>query len=422
MRAATLQQSGKHLFYGWWIVIGATLGWALNGGVYFYGFGTFFLPLQSTFGVGRAAISGAISLSRMETGLLGPIGGFLVDRFGPRRIMLFGVALQGTGFILLSQVTTIYQFYVVFVLLVAFGGGLGFAQPLMAAVANWFIRRRGLAFGIATSGIGLGGFIVPGLAWIITTYGWRVAFVFSGLTTWAVGIPIALLMRHRPEQYGYLPDGAAPQEVDFTARQALKTSAFWLLGVAFALRVMVSGSMVIHLVPFMQDSGISTGIAALALGSLAVTSVVGRLGFGWLGDRFGRKQMVMLALVLMTLSMFVVSLATATWHIAVFFVLYAPAYGGLASMMHALRGDYFGRTAFATITGFMSTLMAAGTIIGPFFAGYVYDTTGSYRIAFATFAFASLLSLALIAVVRRPTLEEPPTEVHPAPVVSKTLE
>ena len=417
----TKKFSSSSIFFGWWIVIASTFGFALNAGLYFYGFGSFFIPLQETFNVGRASLSGAFALARLETGLLGPIEGYVVDRFGPRKIMLLGVFMQGLGFIILSRVNTITEFYIVFVFLLALGSALGFSQPLLAVLANWFINKRGLVMGIATSGIGIGGLFVPILAWIIVTSGWRPAMIFAGVVTWVAGIPLALVMRHRPEQYGYLPDGASVHnatidvandhdssndqepELEFTARQALRTKAFWLLGIAFSLRVMVSGSMVIHLIPYLEDSGMSKELAALALGSLAMTSVIGRLGFGWLGDRFDRKNMVLVALAVMGFSMLILAFATRTWHIVAFFILYAPSYGGLAAMMHAIRGDYFGRTAFATISGFMATLMAVGTIIGPVFAGYVFDVTGSYRIAFITFGIATFAALALIVATKKPT-------------------
>jgi OFA family oxalate/formate antiporter-like MFS transporter len=164
--------------------------------------------------------------------------------------------------------------------------------------------------------------------------------------------------------------------------------------------------MVIHLIPFLEDNGLSKALAAVALGSLAMTSVIGRLGFGWLGDRFDRKRMVLFALTVMGFSMFILASATQMWHIAVFFILYAPAYGGLAAMMHALRGDYFGRTSFATISGFMATIMAVGTIIGPIFAGYVFDVTGSYRLAFITFGIATFVALILIVVTKQPTEQD----------------
>ncbi len=248
------------LFYGWWIVLGATIADALSGGFYLYGFSAFFMPLINDFGWSRAATSGAFSLSRIEGGLLGPLGGFLVDKFGPRKMMLIGMTMIGAGFILLSRIDSLVAFYLVFTLCIAVGVTLGIHQAVIVAVTNWFIKKRGMALGFASTGMGIGGALVPVLAWLIVQYGWRDTAVITGLTFWFVGIPIALMMRHRPEQYGYLPDGETPEEhvtegnpestkaerllstnsekrrasnrdISFTVHQALRTKAFWLVAV-----------------------------------------------------------------------------------------------------------------------------------------------------------------------------------------------
>ena len=209
MQFKELTKRPKRIFYGWWIVLGAALGMALNASVYFYGFGVFFDSLITEFKSSRVVLSGAFSLARLESGLLGPIDGFLVDRFGPRKVMLIGVLLMGTGFVVLSRVSSITGFYLAFILMLALGAGLGFATPLITAVGNWFVRRQGVAFGLAMSGIGLGGLLVPLLSWVITQYGWRNAMLVAGITVFIVATPISLLMRHKPEQYGDVPDGEA---------------------------------------------------------------------------------------------------------------------------------------------------------------------------------------------------------------------
>ena len=399
----------KGIFFGWWIVVGGVLAFALNSSLYFYGFSAFFLPLAQQFGVGRAALSGAFSLARLESGFFGPIEGYMVDRFGPRKLMLIGVAIFGFGFIVLSQVETLWQFYVVFILLITLGTSIGFSSPILTTVANWFVQKRSLAMGIVSSGVGVGGLIIPVLGWLIVNLGWRPTAVIVGLTIWAFGMPLALVMRHRPEQYGYLPDGAVAasnepveEERSLTPKEALRSSAFWLLSFSFGLRVMVTGALAIHLIPFLVDRGIRPELAALALGSVATTSVLGRLGFGWLGDRWEKRYMIALLLVVMAISMLVIATTTRTWQIFLFVALYAPSYGGLAAMMHAIRGDYFGRRNFGTIMGMMSVVTTLGTIAGPLFAGYVFDVTGSYQQAFLVFAATTIIAVFLVLLARQP--------------------
>ncbi|MFC2022289.1 MFS transporter [Chloroflexota bacterium] len=379
----------------------------MNAGVYFYGFGALFDSLIGEFRCTRAML--------LESGVLGPIDGLLVDKFGPRKVMLVGVLLMSVGFVVLSLVSSITEFYLVFVLMVALGSGLGFTTPLMTAVGNWFVRRQGIAFGLASAGVGLGGLLIPLLSWIIAQHGWRTAVLVGGITIFAIATPIALLMRHKPEQYGYVPDGEASpmkeerqtgEQADFTAREALKTRAFWLLSITFAIRLMVTGAVPVHIMPFLLDSGFPRGIAAAALGSIAIISVPGRLGYSWLGDRFEKRYVIAGLLLLLGGSLVLLCYVESVWQLFIFLGLYAPAYGGLAALMQAIRGEYFGRRAFGTIMGFMAMVIMLGTITGPIFAGYVWDITGSYRLAFLTFAVATVVAMGLILGVKPPVKKE----------------
>ena len=155
------------IFYGWWIVLASAIAFALEGGIYFYGFSAFFIPIVSEFGWSRAAISGAFSFSRIEGAIIGPIGGLLIDKFGPRKIMFLGITIMGIGFILLSRIDSLVTFYLVFILLIAMGSTVGIQMTTLVAIVNWFKKKRGTAMGIGLSGVGVGGLIVPALAWLI---------------------------------------------------------------------------------------------------------------------------------------------------------------------------------------------------------------------------------------------------------------
>jgi len=425
------------IFYGWWIVVASTITLALHGGFYFYGFSTFFVPLEKAFGWSRIAISGAFSLSRMEGGIIGPIGGFLIDKFGPRKMMFLGITIMGTGFILLSRIDSITQFYLVFILLIALGGTVGIGEATFVSIANWFIKKRGTAMGIGVSGVGIGGVLVPILGWLIVQYGWRQTAVITGLIILMVGIPLSFIMRHRPEQYGYLPDGETRQEsktptepeaakiehrssktspkesattidINFSPRQALKTRAFWLLALIFGLRQFISGAVVIHQIPFLIGLGIPAQLAATLLGSLAMISIVGRIGFGRLADIFEKRYVMAICMALLAFGCLILANSQTLWHVIAFLIIYAPAYGGGSTLMMALRGEYFGRLYFGTIMGFMNLIQIFGTVLGPIFAGWIFDVTGSYRTAFITFAIAAATSTVLLLITKRPVLRTVP--------------
>ena len=423
-----------NIFYGWWILIAGTSIMTVVGTTNTYGLSLFFIPLITQFGWSRAALSGALSLARLESGLIGPLEGFLVDRFGPRKMMLLGVPLIAVGFYLLSRLEDITAFtgwdalilfYTIYVLGITLGSSLGTSMAASTAVANWFIRRRGTALGILSAGVGIGaGLWVPVIGMVLARTSWEQASVFAAFLVLIVGIPAAFVMRHRPEDYGYLPDGetapaedataansertqARPRvvEEEFTVRQALSTPAFWVLAFSFAMRVMVTSAVTLHLVPLLSDMGRSPLEAAFALSAQAILSIIGRIGLGYIGDRFDKKVVYTAALLVLLVGVLVLAFATEVWQVGIFLVLYAPAYGGAAALMSALRGDYFGRRAFATIAGAMTPINTLGTISGPLFAGLVYDNTGSYQIAMFTFAAIVAVNLVLLQMLRRPHLK-----------------
>ena len=408
----------RGMFYGWWIVIAGGLGMSITAGINFHGFGNFIIPLTNEFGWNRTTISGLFSLARMESGLLGPLEGWLVDRVGPRRLMIFGIPLMGVGYILMSRVNSLAAFFFVYIFAITLGNSLGMSTPMAAAVANWFNRKRGLAFGIMWSGVGLGGLFVPAVGWLIAAYNWRIASIVIGVFIIVMGIPIAALMRHRPEPYGYMPDGEEPDtddetgEVrrrqqpdlsqDFTAREALMTSSFWYLTLSIAARSLVSGGVGLHLVPYFVDLGASDVFAATLAGAVGVLSIPGRFGLSAVSDYLNRRYVMAVSLFLMTIAIVFMARATSVTQVLPFLVLYAAAQGGISVIPQSLIAEYFGRRAYATIQGFRGTIQMIGIIIGPLVSGYVFDTTGSYEWAFMGFGAASLVSLGLVLLMRPP--------------------
>ncbi|MCX6022679.1 MAG: MFS transporter [Chloroflexi bacterium] len=346
MRAdAAAVERGARLFFGWWIVAAAAASTALSGGLYYYGGTTFMVPLAEEFGWSRTALAGVFSVASLQGGILGPFGGYLVDRFGPRRVMLFGVALMGAGYMAFSRIDSLPGFYFTFIAMIALGAGLGTQIPPMVSAANWFVRRRGQAMGLVLSGVGVGGLLVPVLSWIISAHGWRTAAVGAGLLVWAVGFPLAFVMRRRPEYYGLLPDGdaappaglpgavtpeataAAALERDYTLKEALRTPAFWLLTAAFGVRQVVISGVVITVIPALVAVNIPRETAALALGAVGISSIAGRIGFGWLGDRLPKRYVMAVTLALLAVGALLFAGVTEPWHVLPFLAVYPPRRG-----------------------------------------------------------------------------------------------
>ena len=415
----------RTIFYGWWIALAGAFSSGLSAGLNFYGFSAFFVPLERELGCSRAALSAVFSMSRLEGGILGPIEGYVTDKFGPRKVMLVGVPLMGAGFILLSRIDSILELYLVYLLAIALGSGLGFSTPVSAAVANWFHAKRSRAFGILWSGIAVGGgALVPLVAWLIDAHGWRTAAVVSGVLVWVVGLPIIGIMRHRPEQYGYLPDGAegrpraresghrtarqhdtppVADQAELGAWQALKTPAFWLLGLSASLRSIATSGFAVHFIPMMVDRGMSLPLAGALLGSVAFLSITGRLGLAWLGDTWDKRYLLAAAMGIMSLTMVGMSVVSGLLPIVGILVPYAAASGGSSVLPLGIQADLFGRNTFATIRGLLHTVQTGGMLLGPIFAGFVFDSTQSYFLAFIGFTAVSFLGMLLILGIRRPS-------------------
>ena len=427
-----MQQRKPKVFYGWWIVLASFVALTFTSMTGGYGFSVFYPRLIDHFGWSRTALAGAISLSRLEAGFLGGIEGFLVDRFGPRIIMLLGVIISSLGMIWLSMTSSLLEFYVVFILMVTVGRSLSTMIPIDTTVANWFIKRRGTAFGLLRAAVAVGAAGVIVVSWFIGEFGWRAAFFASGIGIFIVGVPNALIMRRRPEYYGLLPDGDIPDkgmsakqgiaggsegpaamasdrspvpaesDIGMTVIEALRSQPFWTLSFGFAIRLMVTGAATLHAIPLVEDLGYSRATAAAVLGSMGMVSIIGRLGGGILNDAFGTKPVAVGSVLTLAVSCLIIAYAQSMWHILLFVALYAPSYGCSAATMPAIKGDYFGRRAYGSILGLSGMVQMAGSMLGPVFAAYVYDVSGSYRIAFVSFAVLLIISAALFMSLKRP--------------------
>ena len=406
------------MFYGWWVVAASVVIALYTAGAVFYGFTTVFEPIADELGWSYTQISLAASIRGLEMGLLAPLVGILVDRWGPRKLIAGGVLFTIGGLLLLGQVTTVVMFYVAFIL-VTIGMSTTTMTVLMTAVANWFRRKIGIASGIAISGFGLGGLMVPIMVKLIELYDWRMTLTILALGMLVTILPLSLVFRHKPEQYGYLPDGqvadpvtsentqGSPQisevaEVDVTAKQALRSSTFWRIALSFTIHAMLVTTIVTHVMPYLSSIGIARSQSSLVATSIPVISIIGRLGLGWLGDKVNRKLVATGAFVMTGVGLFFFEYAATagSWTLVLFLIFFGIGYGGLNVLRTSIGREYFGRANFGTIFGFIIGINMVGNIIGPTLAGWVYDTWGSYQglwFVLAALPIAALISMLSIS-------------------------
>jgi MFS family permease len=420
----------KKIFYGWWIVIASAILHFFSGGSFYYGFSVFFNPIRDTFHWTAAQTSLAFTLRGLETGIFGPITGFMVDKVGPRKLMVAGWSVIGLGFLLMNHINSLTSFYGSF-LVIAAGMSFGSGVVMNAAIVNWFTRKRSRAMAISFIGPGICGFLAPLLALFIGWIGWRDTLTIMGITLLIIGIPLSLLFRHRPEQYGYLPDGeiaesvsgltseAVPTTLDtkaernsdnlnrgFTVKEALKTRAFWLLSLAFFFQQMGTSAVTVHIVAYLESVNIPTSIAALMVTGMTLCSLIGRLGFGFIGDFVNKKYLIAMSLGLQAIGLFIFSMITADrmWLLIFFLLTFGPGFGAPIPLRPAMQADYFGTNNYGTIMGLMIVISTIGGLVSPVLAGYIFDTTHSYHLAWQIFTLITLPSIPLILLARPPEI------------------
>jgi MFS family permease len=403
------------LFYGWYIVGACFLISVYCSGVGSLSFTALIEPLVNEFHWGYALVSFAASIRGLESGLLAPVVGFLLDRWGPRKLIFAGATMMGLGLLLLSRTNSLAMFYGSFILIsAAISGGIGVVP--MTVVGNWFRKRVSLATGIVVSGVAAGGVLVPLVTWVIDTYQWRTAMVIFGLGAWAVIFPLALAVRHRPEQYGYLPDGEVReatyvdevqtsvqyQEIDVGASQALKSRAFWHIALGMVCNFIVAIAILTHVMPYLSSIGVPRATSGWVAGALPVMTIIGRLGVGWFGDRFDKRRVTAVGMALLAFSLLLYGCLdiVGTWLLMPFVVLYGAGYGAQAPMSVALLREYFGRVRLGTILGLATGVAYTASLVGAPVAGWVYDAYGSYQVAW--FALAGLSVAGMVSFITTP--------------------
>ena len=406
----TAEHTDHKIFYGWWVVVTAGIGSFMSyGPIIAFTFGVFIKPLSEEFGWSRTDISLGFSLSLFMLSGMAPIFGRLVDRFGARKVIIPSVFIFGLGVTSLAFLSaSLWHFYAVYVLLGIVSVGAA-TLPYLTVVSQWFDKQRGLALGLAMIGVGLGTFLMPALAQsLIDSVGWRSAYVVLGLMVIGVTIPVVgLFLKETPELMGLSPDGVEQTYIKATqphsealgmsSHEAWHAITFWFIFTAFFLMSVSVHGCLIHLVPMLTDRGLSDQSAALATSFLGGALLLGRVGAGYLLDRFTASSVAMGFLAGAALGVFLL------WSEAIGGLAFAAAIlvglgvGAETDLMPYVVSRYFGLRAFGEILGWVLMAWGLGGVVGPFLMGVGFDSTGSYSVVLAAFIGATVIAAGLMA-------------------------
>ncbi len=413
----------QRLFYGWALVGVAAFVMVVGTVPLFQGMTAWFVVLESHFGWTRTQLSIAFSLSRVEGSIMGPVSGYLIDKLGSRRMVLIGLVIAGGGFVIMSQMQNIWHFYAAFIVM-SMGVGLGTWMPMMTVLNNWFSRNRSTAMALAMEGFLVGGMVlVPLLAFAIDPDvpgrpGWRLTALVIGIFLAAVALPVSRLIRNAPEPYGQFPDGepaararpasataatsAADDEPDYTWQEAVRTKSFWLITMGHACSSIVIVTITVHLGPMLDDRGFSLQTVGWVVGAYTGVAAVFTLIGGYVGDRLPIRLALFGFSAVQSGAVWVLLMADTAQMAFLFAVLMGIGFGGRNPLTTAIRGVYFGRRAFASITGMSMIPMNVMLLAAPLFAGIMFDATQSYFVPMATIAIVSLAGSSLFLFLGSP--------------------
>jgi MFS family permease len=400
------------VFYGWVTVITlCTIGTILMGTRFSYG--VFFKSIAGEFELTRAVTSGIFSISMIFGSIFAVLGGWALDRYGPRILILVMGLFTGLSLLLTSQTNSTWQLFITYSLLLSIGTSAVFVV-IISTVSRWFDKKRGLAIGIANSGNGLGPLIMaPFATYLISSFDWRIAYIVIGLIALVIVIPLSKLLKKDPHEIGALPDGANSLSTDinneninteltsFSLLQTLKTKSFWLFLSIWFFAGFNLLLILTHIVPHATDIGHSAGEAATILSLMSGASILGRIIMGRVSDNIGRKTTIIICSLLRAGAPIWLIWAQDLWMLYLFAMVYGFAQGGLVPPVSALVGDIFGLRNIGKILGMQDIGYGIGAAIGPAIGGFIFDIRGSYSLAFLFGAVAMLLGTVSIALIKK---------------------
>jgi MFS family permease len=416
----SVRSSLSKIFYGWRMVGLVTAMRVLGGGLHNYGFTVFFLPISEDLGLNRAQTSLAFSLARAQGAIEGPFVGYLIDRFGPRPMILLATIMCGVGYVVLAWVDNYTTFLIVYLGIISLSFTPGFVHASMAVGNTWFIRYRARAMTVISSAVPIGGtLLTPLLAMAVQAWGWRWGAVLAGSLFLAIGIPIGMGVRPSPESMGLRPDGDLPPaqaaqsggamraaqdqsgEADPSLRDAMRTSVFWLFVIGMTVRVAAYSTISVHFVPIMVWKGLSQEHAAFLLGAFAFLNWAAHYVVGPIADAVNRPKLLTACMLAAAGSVLLLIWDDALWALWSFTILFT-AIDASFPIVWATIGDFFGRKYFATIRGTMAFFYTWGGVIGPVVAGAIYDRSGSYVATLWGICGLLLLGALLTALLIKP--------------------
>ncbi len=402
-------------FFGWRMVGVAFFVDFVAVGFFFYSYGVFFKAIAAEFGDSRLGVALGLTVTSAVGAVAAPLVGRALDKFPLKRVIGVGATSMALGFLLLGQVSTPFQFYLVLGLFIGFGASSMGNLATSKLVANWFDRRRGTALGIAATGVSLSGVVMPYVsAEIISNYGWRNGFMVYGIFTFMVVVPLVLrLVVSRPEEIGLRPDGALKLDARsddsepapaprLSLRAVLKERNFWAIVLTFSLTFCCMSATLTHMVPRLTDMGHELARASLVMSLCAGFGVLGKLSFGWMGDKWPMRRLMLLIIVVQFAGQLMMYLTEDLLLFSLGAALFGYGVGGVVPMHGTIVGRTFGRERFGAVLGLMRPAMFPVQILGVPFAGWVFDTTGSYALAFEVLLGLYLLAAVTISLYRAP--------------------
>lgn len=405
----------NRLFPGWRMVGVAFFVDFVAVGFFFYSYGVFFKAIAAEFGGSRLGVALGLTVTNAVGAIAAPLVGRALDRYPLKKVIGVGATSMALGFIGLSQVNTQFQFYLVLGLFIGFGASSMGNLATSKLVANWFDRRRGMALGIAATGVSASGVVMPFVsAELIASYGWRNGFMVYGVLTFFVVVPLVFrFVVSRPEELGLRPDGAlrlepkagaapAPPPPRLSMHDVWRERNFWVIVLTFSLIFCCMSTTLTHMVPRLTDMGHSLSLASLVMSLCAGLGIAGKLSFGWLSDQLPMRRVLLFVILVQFTGQLIMYQSMALGWFALGAALFGYGVGGVVPLHGAIVGKTFGRERFGAVLGLMRPAMFPVQILGVPFAGWVYDTTGSYVQAFQVLLGLYLLAAVAVSLYRAP--------------------
>jgi MFS family permease len=376
-------------------------------------YGAYVVLLQAEFGWTKAALSGAFSMQQVENGILGPVQGWLIDRFGPRLSMRLGVIFLGLGFIAFSQIQSLTTFYMAY-LCMAIGASLSGYFPFTVVIVNWFERRRSRALSSMQLGGAIGGLLVVVVAFALENFGWRDTALVSGVTVILVGLPLIQMVHPAPSRAQFATESVSALEASetgevehddagFTLREAMRTPAFWLISLGHGSALLIVSAVNVHVILHLTENlDYSLALASLVVTTMNGAQIAGTLLGGQIGDRYDKRFITFSCMICHAIALLLVTYAVNAVMVFGFAVLHGSAWGVRGPLMAAMRADYFGRRSYSAVLGVSSMIIVFGSILGPVVAGVLADYSGGYKLGFTVLAIFSGLGSGFFLSARRP--------------------